>query len=195
MYWTKNKKYTPAAKSKILSEIFFARCMILRSHVLLGVCPYWRYRSSATPLGTTQCSLYQGQQGDVSQSVRGNCKKWFWGEIWQIDVEGYALVYQVYSVCRSTRLQWGEGAVIEVVLFLSEGGMRFPTALSRVDVGACYNYTRVARSRRWCGWSRRRGGGGRGRGDNWSYGMDGWKGNLRWNHLTCGVSYSCRIWF
>ena len=48
-------------------------CVILRSRVLLGVRPDQGYRS-ATPLGTTECRLFQGQQGDVtsSQSVRGN---------------------------------------------------------------------------------------------------------------------------
>ena len=42
-----------------------------------------------------------------------------------------------------------------------------PTALGRIDVGACY--TRGARSRRWWGW----GGGG----VNWSYGMGVYKEN------------------
>ena len=46
------------------------RCVILRSRVLLVVCPHQAYRS-ATPLETTVQCRYQGQQGDVSQSVRG----------------------------------------------------------------------------------------------------------------------------
>ena len=50
-------------------------CLILRSRVLRVVCPHQGQRS-ATPVGTTECS-YQGQQGDVSPSVRGNYKTRF----------------------------------------------------------------------------------------------------------------------
>ena len=45
-------EYTPAVRSKILSKLIFASCVILRSRVLRGVCPHEGYRS-ATPLGTT----------------------------------------------------------------------------------------------------------------------------------------------
>ena len=48
-------------------------CVILRSRVLRVVCPHYKDVGRRLPLGL-QCSLYQGQQGDVSQSVRGNYK-------------------------------------------------------------------------------------------------------------------------
>ena len=51
-------------------------CVKLRSHVLLCVLIKdigWRL-----PL-ESQCSLYQGQQGDVNQAVRGNYKTRFGG--------------------------------------------------------------------------------------------------------------------
>ena len=81
-------------------------------------------------------------------------------------------MYQVYPVSRTTSEERAEGGVFEgVFLFLflflflggEVGGKGFPTALGRIDVGACY--TRSARSRRWCGWWGRRGRrGGRGGG-------------------------------
>ena len=51
-----------------------------------------------------QCS-YQGQQGDVRQSVRGNYKTGFRGGQNLTAVEGNASVYQVNAVSRRT----GEG--------------------------------------------------------------------------------------
>ena len=45
-----------------------------------------------------QCSLYQGQQGDVCQSVRGNYKTRFFGGQNLTAVEGNASVYQVNPV-------------------------------------------------------------------------------------------------
>ena len=50
-------------------------CVILRSRVLRGVCPH-KDVGRRLPL-ELQCSLYQGQQGDVNQSVRGNYKTGF----------------------------------------------------------------------------------------------------------------------
>ena len=58
-----------------------------------------------------QCS-YQGQQGDVSQSVRGNYKTRFLGGQKLTAVEGNATVYQVYPASRITgkgRAAWGPG--------------------------------------------------------------------------------------
>ena len=49
-----------------------------------------------------RCSLYQGQQGDVSQSVHGNYKTRFRGGQNLTAVEGNASVYQVYAVSRTT---------------------------------------------------------------------------------------------
>ena len=50
-------------------------CVILRSRVLQLVCVLIQDIGRRLPL-QLQCS-YQGQQGDVSQSVRGNCKTRF----------------------------------------------------------------------------------------------------------------------
>ena len=61
-----------------------------------------------------QCS-YQGQQGDVSQSVRGNCNTRLGGQNLTTAVEGNASAYQVYSVSRIT----GEGRAD----FLGRGGL------------------------------------------------------------------------
>ena len=46
-------------------------CVILRSRVLLGVCPH-KDEGRRLPL-ELQCSLYQGQHGEDSRFVRGNC--------------------------------------------------------------------------------------------------------------------------
>ena len=45
--------------------------MVLRSRVLLGVCPHQGYICRRLPLELQQRSLCQGQQGDANQSVRG----------------------------------------------------------------------------------------------------------------------------
>ena len=47
-------------------------CVILRSRIFLGVCVLMKDIGRRLPLELQQCSLYQGQQGDVNQSVRGN---------------------------------------------------------------------------------------------------------------------------
>ena len=52
-----------------------------------------------------QCSLYQGQQGDVSPSVRGNCKTHLLRGQNLTAVEGNASVYQGHPVSHIT----GEG--------------------------------------------------------------------------------------
>ena len=49
--------------------------------------------------------MYQGQQGDVNQSVRGNYKTRVWGGQNLTAVERNSSVYQVYPVSRIT----GEG--------------------------------------------------------------------------------------
>ena len=49
-----------------------------------------------------QCSLYQGQQGDVRQSVRGNDKTRFSGGQYLTAVEGNSSVYPVYPASRIT---------------------------------------------------------------------------------------------
>ena len=55
-----------------------------------------------------QCSLYQGQQGDVSQSVRGNYKTRSRGRQNLTAVEGSASVYQVNPVSRTTSKERAE---------------------------------------------------------------------------------------
>ena len=52
-------------------------CVILRSRVLRGVCVLIKDVGRRLPLELQQCSLYQGHQDDVSQSVRGNYKTRF----------------------------------------------------------------------------------------------------------------------
>ena len=49
-----------------------------------------------------ECSLYQGQQGDVNQSVRGNYEIRFRGGQNLTAVEGNVSVYQVHPVSRIT---------------------------------------------------------------------------------------------
>ena len=79
-YYT--KKYTPAVRSKILSKIIFARCVILlySDRAYYGLCVLIKDIGRRVPLELQQCSMYQGQQGDVSQSVRGNNKPVFEGD-------------------------------------------------------------------------------------------------------------------
>ena len=63
-----------------------------------------------------QCNLYQGQQGDVDQSVRGNYKNPFLRDQNLTAVEGNASVHQVYPVSSTTSKEraeclkgWGGG--------------------------------------------------------------------------------------
>ena len=72
-YIIKKKLHSPAVKSKVMETHHCKLCVMLRSRVLLDVCPHRGYRS-ATPLGTRVYSLYQGQQGDFCQSVRAHYK-------------------------------------------------------------------------------------------------------------------------
>ena len=51
-------------------------CVILRSRVFC-VCVLIKDIGRRLPLELQQCSLYQGQQDDVSQCVRGNDKTLF----------------------------------------------------------------------------------------------------------------------
>ena len=54
------------------------------------------------PLELHQRSLYQDQQGDVNQSMRGKYKTRFLAGQNLTGVEGNASVYQVYPVSRTT---------------------------------------------------------------------------------------------
>ena len=69
----KNKSNIPAARSKILSKLTFASCVRYSDRACYGVCVLNKDIGRRLPL-QLQCSLYQGQQGDVNQSVRGNNK-------------------------------------------------------------------------------------------------------------------------
>ena len=89
-------------------------CVILRSRVLLGVVSSLRTQVGDSPWNYSECSLYQGQQGDVNQSVRRNYKTRFRGDKNLTAVEGNASVYHVYPVPRIT----GEGRAA----FLRGGG-------------------------------------------------------------------------
>ena len=99
----KKWKYTPAVRSNILSKLIFASCVWYSDRAYYGLCVLIKDIGQRLPL-QLQCS-YQGQQGDVSQSVRGNYKTRFWGGKNLTAVEGNASVYHVYPVSRIT----GEG--------------------------------------------------------------------------------------
>ena len=90
-------------------------CAILRSRVLPVVCPHVKDIGRRLPLQLHRS--YQGQQGDVSQSVRGNYKTRFWGGQNLTVVEGNASVYQVNPVSR-----------ILCVLSSHEVGCFYPTS-------------------------------------------------------------------
>ena len=62
-------------RSKILSILIFATCVILRSRISLGVCLCQRYRLGRRLPVELQCSLHQGQQGDVNQCAVTITKK------------------------------------------------------------------------------------------------------------------------
>ena len=87
--------------SNILSKPIFASCVWYSDRAYYGLCVLINDIGQRLPL-QLQCS-YQGQQGDVSQSVRGNYKTRFWGGQNLTAVEGNASVYQVkYVVSRIT---------------------------------------------------------------------------------------------
>ena len=96
-------KYTSAVRSNILSKLIFASCVWYFDCAYCGLCALIKDIGRRLPL-ELQCS-YQGQQGDQSQSVRGNYKTRLWGGQNLTAVEGNALVYQVNPVSRMT----GEG--------------------------------------------------------------------------------------
>ena len=63
-------------RSKILSKLIFASCVWYSDRAYYGLFVHIKDRGRRLPL-QLQCS-YQGQQGDVSQPVRGNYKTRFW---------------------------------------------------------------------------------------------------------------------
>ena len=67
-----------AVRSKILSKVVFTSCVWYSDRAYYGVCALIKDIGRRLPL-ELQCSLYQGQQSDVNQSVRGNYKTRCWG--------------------------------------------------------------------------------------------------------------------
>ena len=87
-------------RSNIWSKLIFASCVWYSDRAYYGLCVLLNDLGRRLPLQLL-CS-YQGQQGDVSQSVRGNYKTRFWGGQNLTAVEGNASVYQVNPVSRIT---------------------------------------------------------------------------------------------
>ena len=84
------------------SKLIFASCVWYsdRAHYY-ELCVLIKDIGRRLPL-QLQCSIYQGQQGDFSQSVRGNYKTRFWGGQNLTAVEGNVSFYQVNPVSRIT---------------------------------------------------------------------------------------------
>ena len=95
------QKYTPAVRSKICGNSSLQAVCDTPIARITG-CVRIKDIGRRLPL-ELQCSLYQGQQGGVSQSVRGNNKNRFRGGHILTAVEENASVYQVYPVSRITR--------------------------------------------------------------------------------------------
>ena len=87
-----------------MSKLIFASCVWCSDRAYYWVCVLIKDIGRRFPL-ELQCSLYQGQQDDVSQSVRGNHKTRFRGGQNLTAVAINASVYQVYPARRIT----GEG--------------------------------------------------------------------------------------
>ena len=64
-------------RSNILSKLIFASCVWYYDRAYFGLCVLIKDTGRRLPLQLQQCS-YQGQLGDVRQSVRGNYKTRFW---------------------------------------------------------------------------------------------------------------------
>ena len=92
----KKWKYTSAVRSKISSKLIFASCVWYSDRPHYELCVLIMEIGRRLPL-QLQCS-YQGQQGDFSQSVRGNYKTRFWRGQNVTAVEGNVSFYQVNPV-------------------------------------------------------------------------------------------------
>ena len=64
VYYYKKWKYTPAVRSKILSKLIVASCVRYSDRAYYELCVLIKDIGRRLPL-QLQCSLYQGQQGDV----------------------------------------------------------------------------------------------------------------------------------
>ena len=118
----KKLKYTPAVRSKILSKLIFASCVWYSDRAYWRLCVLVEDISRWLPLQQLQCS-YQGQQGDVRKSVRGNYKTRFWGGQDLRAVEGNASISLSSESCESN-IRWEEGGGFKDVgaWFWSKGG-------------------------------------------------------------------------
>ena len=103
-------KYTPAVISKILSKLIFASCVWYSIRAYYGLCVLIKDIGRRLPL-QLKCS-YQGQQGDGSQSVRGNYKPRFCGGQNLIAVERNASVSVSNESCNSNKRR-GKGRVFQ----------------------------------------------------------------------------------
>ena len=106
-YKNENTLLDPAVRSKILSKLIFASCVWYSDRTYYGLCVRIKYIGRRLPL-ELQCS-YQGQQGDVSQSVRGNYK--FLKPVFEgtkSDSCGRKCICLSSESCKSNN-RWGEG--------------------------------------------------------------------------------------
>ena len=95
--------HSPAVRSNILLKLIFASCGLwYPDRAYYWVCVLIKDIGRRLPL-ELQCSLYQGQQGDASQSVRRNYMSRFRGGQNLTGVEENASSgYQVYAACHIT---------------------------------------------------------------------------------------------
>ena len=89
-------KIHSSCEIEYLSKLIFASCVWYSVRAYYGLWVLIKDIGRRLPL-QLQCS-YQGQQGDVRQSVRGNYQTRFWGGQNLTAVEGNASVYQVNPV-------------------------------------------------------------------------------------------------
>ena len=77
IYLLQTLQYIPAmrTKIKISSKLIFASCVWYSDRAYYWVCVLIKDIGRRFPF-ELQCSLYQRQQSDVNQSVRGNYKTW-----------------------------------------------------------------------------------------------------------------------
>ena len=115
----KKWKYTPAVRSNIfLLKLIFASCVCDTPIARITGCVSSLSIVSIgrrLPLQLQQCSfVYQGQQADVNQSVRGNCKTRFWGGQNLTASCGRKCIRLSRESCKSNN-RWREGGVFKYV--------------------------------------------------------------------------------
>ena len=101
----KKWKYTPAVRSKISSKLIFASCVWYSDRAHYELCVLIKGVGRRLPL-QLQCS-YQGQQGDICQSVRGNYKTRFRGGLnLTAAVEGVAIPGACLHLFAASFIYW-----------------------------------------------------------------------------------------